>query len=92
MENQEDYKPNFFESLFGIIYGIWQTGIGALQTFFGFATVRFFYSVPVFLLWAFVISPKFELPDLSFIEIWFILIAFDCIRFDITRFAPVAEQ
>ena len=90
MENQE--QPNLLESLVSIIIGIWQTGMGFIQTFFGFAVVRFYYAIPIWIVWSFIVAPQFALPQLNFLEIWGILIAFDCFRFDITKFAPVAEQ
>jgi hypothetical protein len=78
-----------------IIRTIYETGLGFLQTLMGFIIVRFFYSIPIFLVWSVVLIPYtkimlngkmiFLLPEFPFWGWWVILVAFDCFRFDILK-------
>ena len=91
MEENET-NPSLLNSILGIFIGIYQTGLGFIQTFFGLAIVRFFYSIPIYIVWTFMVTSKINLPELSFVEIWAIFTAFDCARFDITKFTTSYQR
>jgi len=67
------------------LQGIFETGVGFLQTLFGFIIVRFYYSIPISLVWTYIIVLIFPVPAIPFLAWWAILVAFDCFRFDITK-------
>ena len=77
-------------TVLGYLQGILETGNGFLLTLMGFIIVRFFYSIPVYLIWGMVVVKIFAVPPISFFAWWAMLTAFDCVRFDITRlYAPI---
>lgn len=95
MKYNEEYgedSPNFLNTLLGMVIGFLETGMGFLQTLFGFMVIRFFYSIPVWLVVNFILTPQFGLPTMSYIDVWLILIAFDSIRFDITKFITLPNK
>lgn len=67
------------------LWGLFETGWGFLQTLLGFMLIRFYYAIPVYFIWTFVVAKFMVVPEISYIAWWAILIAFDCIRFDITK-------
>jgi hypothetical protein len=85
MNNEDQQQPNFFESIFGIILGFFETGLGFLQILLGFIIIRFYYAIPLWLIWSFIVVSYISVPKLNFVEVWAILIGFDCIRFDVTK-------
>ena len=92
MNDEQERKPNLLETLLSMVFGVYETGLGFLQTLMGFVVVRLFYAIPVWLVWAVIIVRNFNVPNFNFIEVWAILAAFDCFRFDITKFAPMPEE
>ena len=67
------------------LQGIFETGLGFLHTLLGFIIVRLYYSIPVYLVWTFIIANIYTIPAIPFFAWWAILVAFDCFRFDITK-------